>query len=144
MANITDFPARGRIIEANGDAITFQPTGTNYQLHLRLAPGQPAPQAGGRSVEAMISVRARKIWTVRSGGNFVAPIFGPPKTIQGRVKWLDERTLVVHAGMPFVVEMPASDDAIDLANGAIAVSSMVNLTALPGAVIELGVPTVAG
>ena len=80
---------------------------------------------------------ARKVWTVPSGGNFIAPIFGPPKTIQGRVKWLDEKTLVVHAGTSFLVELPASDQALDLANGPIEVGAMVNVTASPGATAEL-------
>lgn len=138
MAKIIDFPAKGKIIEVYGTRIVFQPAGTNYEVHLDLADGDVP--ATDRPVQGNIHVRARKIWTVPSGGNFIAPIFGPPKTIQGRVKWLDERLLVVQAGTLFVVEMPISDNAVDLAKGPIGVGSLVNITALPGATMTLLMP----
>jgi hypothetical protein len=141
MANIEDFPARGKIVEVGGNRVIFHPSGTNYQLHLESA--STALVASDRLIEAIIRVTARKVWTVPSGGNFVAPIFGMPKIIQGRVKWLDERTLVVQAGVPIVVEMPAADDAIDLASGAIGAGTLVNVTAMAGATIEIKVPAEA-
>jgi hypothetical protein len=39
--------------------------------------------------------------------------------------------------------MPSTDSVIDLANGAIEVGSLVNVTALPGATIELLTPAAA-
>ena len=134
-----DFPAKGKITGVRDGQAVFHPAGTNYELHLNLVDGQPLTESD-RPVEVTIRVRARKVWTVPSGGNFIAPIFGPPKIIQGRVKWLDERTLVVHAGTNFVVEMPGSDQALDLANGPIAVGTMVNVTVMPGATLELSDP----
>jgi hypothetical protein len=87
-------------------------------------------------VEARIRVQARKVWTVPSGGNFIQPIFGPPRIIQGRVKYADDRQLVVHAGATFLVDLPTAETAVDLPNGPIVVGAMVNVTALPGAVVE--------
>ena len=138
MPSINDFPARGSVKPLTADTLIFLPTGTNYELHLKTT-GTEAP-AQSRPVEAIIRVTARKVWTVPSGGNFIQPIFGPPRIIQGRVKWLDDRTLVVHAGTDFVVDMPASAQAIDLANGTVQVGAMVNVTALPGATIEIRTP----
>jgi hypothetical protein len=135
MANIEDFPARGKIAEANGNKVVFLPTGTNYQLHLESADGTLVKS--DRPIEAIIRVKARKIWTIPSGGNFIAPIFGPPKIVQGRVKWLDEQTLVVQAGTNIVVEVPISDQAIDLACGVIGVGTLVNVTVMAGGTIEL-------
>jgi len=132
-----EFPARGKLIEVNGTTAVFQPAGTNYQIHLNLPENKASIVAGDQPIELLIRVRARKVWTVPSGGNFIAPIFGPPKIIQGRVKWLDERTLFVHAGTNFIVELPGSDQALDLANGPIGVGTMVNVTAMPGATMEL-------
>jgi hypothetical protein len=134
--SINDYPARGRIKEVRGNTVVFLPAGTNYELYLTSDGPTPAID---KFVEAIIRVTGRKVWTVPSGGNFVAPIFGPPKIIQGRVKWLDERTLVVQAGVPIVVEMPAGDDAIDLACGAIGAGTLVNVTAMAGGTIEFGV-----
>ena len=134
MAQTTARPAtRGKLTAVKDGVVHFAPSGTNYELHL-MTPGDPG--AVGRLVEGVIRVRARKVWTVPSGGNFVSPIFGPPRTIQGRVKSLSERELVVHAGVPIVVELPAEEQGYDLASGPIAVGVMVNVVALPGATFE--------
>jgi hypothetical protein len=125
----------GKIIAANADTVVFAPRGTTYEMVLR-----SSGQYGGpvnTPVEAVIRVTARKVWTVPSGGNFVSPIMGPPKIIQGRVRYADERQLVVHAGAAFVVDLPSAENAIDLPNGPIAVGHMVNVTAFPGAAIEI-------
>jgi hypothetical protein len=75
--------------------------------------------------------------TVPSGGNFISPIFGPPRIVQGRVRFLSANVLVIHAGTNLMVELPASDTAFDLATGAIGMGSMVNATILPGGTIAL-------
>lgn len=129
----TDFATPGKVLSASGGVVTFVPRGTTYELHLR-APG--AAPALNVPVDAIIRVQARKVWTVPSGGLFVSPIFGPPKIIQGRVRHVDEKQLVVQAGATFVVDLPADDTAVDLPNGAIAVGAMVNVTAMPGATVE--------
>ena len=137
MATIEDFAARGKIVEVHETHVVFHPTGTNYQLHLESSGS--TFQVSDRPIEAIIRVKARKVWTVPSGGNFIAPIFGPPRIIQGRVKWLDEQMLVVQAGAMIVAELPLEDQAIDLANGVIGVGTLVNVTAMPGATIEMKV-----
>jgi hypothetical protein len=125
--------ARGKVTAAKDGVVRFAPSGTNYELHL-VTPN--ASENTGRLVQGFIRVRARKVWTVPSGGNFIAPIFGPPRTIQGRVKSLSEREMVVHAGVPIVVELPAEEQGYDLASGPIAAGVMVNVVALPGAMFE--------
>jgi hypothetical protein len=140
MASPNDFPARGKIIEVNGDRIVFAPSNTTYQLHL-VKSGGAAVEVSDRPVEIFIRVNARKVYTVPSGGNFIQPIFGPPRIIQGRVKFADERTIVVHAGVPVICELPAADTAIDLDEGLIQVGRMANVVALPGATFQLAVST---
>jgi len=94
-------------------------------------------------IEGLIRVAGRKVYTVPSGGNFIAPIFGPPRIIQGRVKYLDDRNLVVQAGAPVIVELPTSDAAYDMVNGPLSLGHLVNVTVLPGAKFEfLGVPAI--
>jgi hypothetical protein len=122
--------ARGKVTAARDGVVLFAPSGTNYELHLA-APGYAGPV--GSLTEGIVRVTARKIWTVSSGGNFISPIFGPPRIIQGRVRAMDERSMVVQAGAPIVVELPDLPDIIDLANGPIRVGALVNVTALPGA-----------
>jgi hypothetical protein len=135
MPNINDFPARGRVTEKRERGVVFKPAGTNYELFLETAAAYDGPV--NVPLEAVLLVTARKVYTVPSGGNFVAPIFGPPRTIQGRVKLIEGDQMVVHAGATFVVELPDRDSAIDLNSGSVAVGSLVNVMALPGARFEL-------
>jgi hypothetical protein len=136
MPGINDFPALGRVMEVPDDqSVVFYPKGTRYRLHLKTASRYDGPTK--LPIEASLRVNARKVYSVPSGGNFITPIFGPPKIIQGRVKFLTDRQMIVHAGTHVLVTLPSSDPAIDLNNGAIAVGSMVNVVALPGATFEL-------
>ena len=41
------------------------------------------------------------------------------------------------AGTNFIVEMPGSEQALDLANGPIGVGTLVNITVMPGATMEV-------
>ena len=125
--------AKGKVTAVKDEIIHFAPTGTNYELHL-VAPNYPG-NVGGQT-QGAIRVRARKVWTVPSGGNFISPIFGPPRTIQGRVRALSDREMVVHAGTDIVVELPASEEGYDLASGSLAAGVMVNVVAMPGARFE--------
>jgi hypothetical protein len=128
--------ARGKVVRETSDLIVFAPAGTNYELHLRPAGGRYDGPVGV-PVELVLRARARKVYTVSSGGNFIQPIFGPPRVIQGRVRAMDDRHVTVHAGTPIVIELPAEPHAIDLNRGPIAVGAMVNVIALPGATAEL-------
>jgi hypothetical protein len=126
--------ARGKIISTAAGVARFAPSNTNYVLHLS-APEVTGPLS--TLVEGVIRATARKVYTVPSGGNFISPIFGPPKTIQGRVRALNGRSMVVQAGTPVHVELPAEASAVELANGPISVGSLVNVVAFPGATFEL-------
>jgi hypothetical protein len=136
MANEMDFPAKGKVTRVDGKSVTFVPAGTNYELHLE-AEGSGYSGAVNVPVEAVVRLRARKVMTVPSGGNFISPIFGPPRIVQGRVRCLSANVLVIHAGTNLMVELPASDSAFDLATGAIGMGSMVNATILPGGTLAM-------
>ena len=125
--------AQGKVIRTSGDSVVFATSNTAYQLHL-LSPGYDGPL--DTPVRGVVRVTARKAYTVPSGGNFVSPIFGTPRTIQGRVRSTEGNTIVVQAGVPIHVTMPLDPAAIELANGPIAVGSLVNVVALPGAAFE--------
>jgi len=125
--------ARGVVKERKNGLVVFAPHGSNYELHL-VSPDYSGPI--GTQTVGVIRVAARKIWTVSSGGNFISPIFGSPRTIQGRVRALNERTMVVQAATPVVVDLPEDPAAIDLPDGPIVVGAIVNVTAFPGARFE--------
>jgi energy-converting hydrogenase Eha subunit B len=125
--------ARGKVTAIKDGMVHFAPTGTNYELHLA-APGYAG--TAGAMTQGTIHLVARKVWTVPSGGNFISPIFGTPRTVQGMIRAIADRSIVVHAGVPMVVELPAAESGYDLANGALRVGVMVNVMAMPGARFE--------
>jgi hypothetical protein len=133
MAN--GFIARGKVTEVKDSFVVFQPLDTNYQLHLQTA--RPYTGPVGQLISARVQAKAAKVYTVPSGGGFISPLFGPPRTIQGRALQVDDHTIVIRAGIPISVELPKADEAVDLSEGPLAVGSIVNAVALPGATFEL-------
>lgn len=136
MASETDFPTRGKVISVSDDAIVFAPSNTTYQLELRTPKGRYDGPVNAL-VDGVIRVNGRKIYTVPSGGNWITPISGPPKIAQGRVRHVEERYVVLHAGATFLIRFPDGTAGVDLVNGPIRPGVMVNATLLPGATFEL-------
>jgi hypothetical protein len=135
MATSTLITARGKVTGVAGDVIHFAPSNTTYDLHL-VCPGYSGTL--NALVEGIIRVKARKAYTMPSGGNFITPLYGPPRIIQGRVRSIEGNSIVLHAGTEIHVDLPAEASAVELANGAIAVGGpMVNVVAFPGATFEL-------
>jgi hypothetical protein len=130
----TRITAHGKVTAAIDGLIKFVPANTTYALHLA-APNYAGPL--NTPVDGVIGVTARKAYTVPSGGNFITPIYGSPRIIQGRVRAVDGNTIVVQAGAPVHVRLPDESSGVELANGAIGVGSLVNVVALPGATFEL-------
>jgi hypothetical protein len=136
MSVATEYAAKGKITEVRENLVVFCPNNTNYQLHLISEEGRYSGPTN-EPVEVVVKGVARKMWTVVSGGNFISPIFGPPRILQGRVRYADERVLVIQAGTLITIELPSSDMAIDLTNGPITVGSLVNATVMPGATFHI-------
>lgn len=137
------FAAKGKITEIRENSVVvFCPNNTNYQLHL-VHEGGAYTGVLNAPVEIVIHALARKIWTVVSGGNFISPIFGPPRIIQGRVRYATEDSIGVQAGAPISIDLPAADTAIDLTNGPITVGSLLNATIMPGATFHIAEKLVA-
>jgi len=134
MAKTTDFPAVGKVLSRDESSLIFNPQNSNYELKLQIA-NYDGPI--GQRVEGFITVSARKIYTVPSGGNFIQPIFGPPRIVQGRVRYLDETQMVIQASAPIIVVLPTDIHAFDLASGDLMVGSLANVVGLPGAKFSL-------
>jgi hypothetical protein len=141
MPSSSDFPAQGKVIRIEAGFVIFAPSNTNYELKLNTPGRYEGPL--DTVIEVTISAAARKLWTISSGGNFVAPIQGPPRIVQGRIKYLDEKVMVVQAGVPVLVEVPILDTACDLNAGPLTVGSLVNAALVPGASLQLATPVAA-
>lgn len=135
MPTVSDFPACGKIIAMENRAVVFAPANTNYEIRLDAEGSLDGAQIGVMT-EGLIRLDARKVWTVPSGGNFISPIFGPPRTVQGRIRYLDENQMVIQAGVPIVVRLPSDPDAYDLVRGPLTVGILVNIAAQSGGTFE--------
>ena len=133
----SEFVAKGKVtaVRDDGRVVVFAPANTNYEIHLVAASGKYDGPVG-KPVEGVIRVKARKVWTVASGGNFISPLFGEPRTIQGRVRLAGEERLVVLAGTDFQLDLPDVNIGIVLTAGPIRVGTMVNVMSMPGATFD--------
>jgi hypothetical protein len=129
-----ELAATGKVTAVMDGQVVFNPANTSYELYLK-SPSYAGPLR--KPVRGTVRTTARKVWTVPSGGNFIAPIFGPPRIIQGRVRAITARQIVVQAGTLVVVDLPDDDLVYDLACGPITIGTLVNVTALPGASFDL-------
>jgi hypothetical protein len=59
------------------------------------------------------------------------------------VRYVEERLVVIQAGVPVILTLPADETAYDLANGPIVPGGMINATLLPGGTFELAAQAVA-
>jgi hypothetical protein len=139
MASSSDYLARGKVTAQGSGLVHFAPANTNYSFKLA---GSFAGDAS-RPIDAIVRVQARKLYTVPSGGGFVQPITGEPRIVQGRVVWLSASQLVLKAGTHVLVDLPDLDSAFELGTGEIAIGSIVNVVAKPGATFELAAPVSA-
>ena len=127
---------KGRVVSASGNVVVFKPANTTYELHLK-AIGGTYDGPIDATVQGIIRGRARKAYTVPSGGLFVTPIMGPTRIVQGRVVDLDKNGLTLTAVATVNVALPTTAGAVELANGSIAHGSIVNVVLEPGATFEL-------
>lgn len=135
MTTTTTSPlvAKGRVLKNEAGTLVFQPAGTTYELHLT-----PVGTVGeiGTLVTGTIRAKGRKLYTVPSGGLFVGPILGTPKTFQGRVREVGRDYVVIGCGVPVRIDLPQDGGAVELANGGIKVGSLVNVIAFAGVTFE--------
>ena len=127
---------KGRVVSVSGDVVVFKPANTTYELHLK-AVGGAYDGPIDATVQGVIRGKARKAYTVPSGGLFVTPIMGPTRIVQGRVIDLEKNALTLSAVATINVALPTTAGAVELANGSIMHGSLVNVVLEPGATFEL-------
>lgn len=120
---------RATLIESRPDRIVLALPGTDYRLHL--VPAGPIGAAVGSPVRGRIEVHARRIDVTRVGGQFIDPVYGRPRIIQGRVvETIPESSMiVVRAFAPLHVRVRPPQKPGDFEIGV-----MVNFSVDPGAV----------
>ncbi len=132
----TPSEARGVLVSASASRVVVGFAGTDYQLHLdpeRAPSAQP-----GKRVIGIIKGQARRIDVVRTGGQFVEPVMGRPRIVQGRVVEVNPGTgntpgtsagtITVQAPMPIILKLGDLQRADQFKVG-----DLVNTHVLPGA-----------
>ncbi len=120
---------RGTLLESLPDRIVLAVPGTDYRLHLVVA--RPIDAAVGSHICGRIEVSARRIDVTRVGGQFIDPVYGRPRIIQGRVVATGQEhpTMIVRAVVPLHVKVRPPQRPGDFEVG-----TMVNFSVDPGAV----------
>jgi hypothetical protein len=77
--------------------ITFLVPNTSYEMHL-LPTGEIKAQVGKRLL-GTIRAQARRIDVVQTGGQYVEPVMGRPRRVQGTVIAIAGDSVVVDAGV---------------------------------------------
>jgi hypothetical protein len=78
--------------------VKFSVPNTSYELHLR-ATGAIAAQPGKRLI-GLVRAQARRIDITTTGGQFIEPVMGRPRRVQGTVIAVVNGAVVVDAGIP--------------------------------------------
>src|SRR5579862_6881697 len=97
--------ARGTLASSTKAFVGVEFPNTNYLMHLILSDPMDV-EIGGRMI-GKVSVQARRVDVVNTGGRYIEPVIGRPRRVQGRVvSWDDaSRMLVVDAGVPIHLEL---------------------------------------
>lgn len=96
--------ARGTFVAAVAETatkpayVTFAVPNTSYELHLRAIGSIDA--APGKRLIGIIRAQARRIDATQTGGQFVEPVMGRPRRVQGTVIAVVGDAVVVNAGVP--------------------------------------------
>jgi len=78
--------------------ITFNVPNTSYELHL-LPTSEVKTQPGKRLI-GTIRAQARRMDVVQTGGQYIEPVMGRPRRVQGTVIAIAGDAVVVDAGVP--------------------------------------------
>lgn len=96
--------ARGTLLEVVAETATrpafvkFAVPNTNYELHLR--PTGPIQTQVGKRLIGVIRAQARRIDVVQTGGEYIEPVYGRPRRVQGTVLRAEGGAIIVDAGVP--------------------------------------------
>lgn len=128
--------ARGVLAEVVGPTATklgflkITIPNTSYELHLY--PVNPPKAQVGKRIIGEIRVRARRIDIVETGGQYIEPVYGRPRRVQGTVIAATSDAIVVDAGVP--VHVTPTDTRQKPSD--FPIGSFVSFDAMEGAVFE--------
>jgi hypothetical protein len=119
--------ARGNLISADAAQVVISIPNTNYQLHL--VPTAPINLERGKRILGTIKLEAKRIDTVGTGGEYIEPVYGRPRRVQGTVIRTQNGAVVIDAGVPIHAKPTDPRQSADQFQA----GQFVSFDALPGA-----------
>ena len=95
--------------EAAHIVVTF--INTNYEMHL--VPTTPISTPIGKRLIGTITLQAKRIDTVGTGGQYIEPVYGRPRRVQGTVLRTEKNALVIDAGVPIHATLTDARQTLD-------------------------------
>jgi hypothetical protein len=124
MPEIAEF----KLVSLDAGFGIFAVPGTGYRLTLQVPEGFDAPI--GRRIRGRVRGRALRMHRTGAGGNFIEPLDGRPRIVQGTVLAIDPAAdeVLMDLVVPIRLEMFEGQSASEFATG-----EMVNFYMHPGA-----------
>ncbi len=112
---------RAELLRAAGGCIVIRPVSTEYALTFDLPAKTACPVAVGSRIEGNIRARAQKMHHAHGGGEFIEPLIGSPRIVQGKIREIDlaGNALLIEAIVPMWVSLTASQAAAEMELGAL-------------------------
>jgi len=91
----------GLVTELDGDQITLSIPHTDYQFQLTMSSDSGSAEIGEKVLGRIEAKAGGRIDVCQAGGNFVDPVYGRPRIVQGRVLSVSAGSdrLVIRAGI---------------------------------------------
>ena len=120
--------AEFKLVSMDADSGVFAVPGTGYRLTLQVPEGFNAPI--GRRIRGRVRGRALRMHRTGAGGNFIEPLDGRPRIVQGTVLAIDLAAdeVLMDLVVPIRLEMFEGQSASEFSTG-----EMVNFYMHPGA-----------
>lgn len=106
------------IVESvDNDLVTLKTPNANYRNTFKCATA--ADMVVGKRVTGTVHAPGRKIEAVSEGGNYVEPLFGRPRRMQGLVlrQNIADNSLLVQTAYDVTVQLPSDQQAADFPAG---------------------------
>jgi len=124
--------ARLRVLDTAGQRLVAGIPGSNYELHLM--PTAPVRVPVGRRTKGIIRLSVWKVDFVSAGGEYIEPIIGRPRRVQGKALGAGpgENSIIIEVvGTPFVAELPERWQASQITPG-----TRIGVEVYPGATFD--------
>jgi hypothetical protein len=95
--------------EAAHIVVTF--LNTNYEMHL--IPTTPITTPIGKRILGTIKLQAKRIDTVGTGGQYIEPVYGRPRRVQGTVLRVENGAIIIDAGVPIHATLTDARQSLD-------------------------------